>query len=352
MRHTFAYLLLIITAALTFLPGVFLAIQVSVFSFDQGGKKLTLTDATGAIHNINLLSSDPGYLSRFLNQEAKKEVTTTLAADFPLPPAQKYHLLPINGYAGTLGVSSSTAMREMKATSTYTKKAFTATDPVTAAATMDNTSKKLTFKMTAGDVTFDNIVISDFNTLSMGQTGFALVTGLAAGSHKISDGFDDNQYYIQVDANKTGQILVIHDAPGLLKRQFIKLRRSIIFITLYCLGVLLSTFIVKTIDPEIYLLGGGISGAIFGFDGAEETVLDDSATDVPSSGGSEDLSSGPIRTDRSRPNSSEVTSSPTSPRTDEAAYGENDISDESQEKADAHSAPCALLIAAIASLLL
>lgn len=355
MRHTFAYLFLIITATFTFLPVVFLtSYNVDTFSLDPTGKTLTFTTASGPVA-ISLLNKDSDYLSRFLTKEVKKEFTTLVMTDLPLPVSDNYQVIAINGFTGTVGRDATDA-KKMKTTSTYTAPTLTPTPhSVTAAPVMKNDKNELTFKISSGEVTLKGSIPSDFNKLAMGQTNVMVVTGLAVGLYKISDSFDNNEYYLRVVAAGTAGaniLMVIHQESNLAIRNLRKLRRVFIFFGLYAIGVSLSTIILKKVDPEIYILGGGISGAIFGFDGTEEAVLEDSVMDASGSSGSEDLSNGPGRTDRSRPSSSDVTSSPTTPRTDEAAYGENEISDEFQEKADAHSASCVLLITTIAFFLL
>jgi len=322
---------------------------VEIFSLNLAGKTLTLT-ANGISVDISLIKDDPSYLSRFLTCEVKKEFTTSIAGDFPLASADDYSLNAINGHKGILGRDAADA-KKMKATSTYTKPPSPLTYSVTAASVMNNTSEELIFKISTGDVTLTGVATKDFDKLAMGQTSVRAVSGLAAGFYLISDSFANNQYYLQVTGT-TGVLMVIHHEHNLAIRMLKKFKRVLMFVGFYALSILAFTLAVKNLDSEIYILGGGISGAVFGFDGTEDTVLEDSVMNVSDGGGSEDLSGGPGRTDRPRSSSPDVTSSPTTSRTEETVYGENETSYESQEKADAHSASCVLLVTTIAFFLL
>jgi len=350
MKHTFSSVIYVIIALIALLPGVFLANTLVVsFTFNSVGKVLTLNTATDT-HTIQLTTGDSAFLSNFLLKECTKPVEVSIVDDFPLPN-DSFTIIAPGGYTGTL--KQGATPKRLIVSSTYTAPTSSTAYITSAVPTFANSALTIPIQATPPLSIVVNPITSDPTTFSTSMTKLSAISGVSAGIYIITDSSTKYQYILSVTTPIDATLLVAKKVIPWYNRYLDKGKRPSIFLATYALFVCVMTFTVKTLDHEMYVLGGGFLGILSGSNVGEENFVDEKAADLMATDETENLPTG--RSSRSRPDSSttgtsDITSSMTESGQGEETFGEQDGSEEAHEKTDARSA--SLMAAVVATALL
>jgi len=308
-------------------------------------------DIAGTIYAITLTTANTAFLSKFLSAECKTAFEVPIDADYPMAAADSFKIVTPEGYTGTL--EKGTVNRKLKVSSVYAAPAALGSHTVSAALTL--VDPKLTIPIENSGSVIVTGVSAGFDKLSMGMKTITSVSGLTPGSHVIKNSLSNDQYSFFVTSGTDAVIFVRQRVTPWYERGLNKVKRSGIFLGLYTVFAGVMVLAVKTFDPEIYVLGGGLFGTLLGSNDGEESFLDENATDlVASDAGMEDLPTGRVSRSRSDQStaSSDIISSTTDSGQGEETFGGQDGSEEAHEKTDARSASLMVAVAAVASLFL